>query len=623
MGNCLSCWKSNTHEENEHGVLEQQPLLNGTGAYISNEQQNNGSNLANENSNNSSSLPINDNEREAVSLLLQYLEDKERYDFYTGGPLEALTTLSYSDNINLRRSAALAFAEITEKFVRAVSKEVIEPILALLTDPKNSKDDQIKIATCAALGNFAVNDSNKKLIVAMGCLNPLVEQMLSSDVELQCNAVGCITNLATIDENKFKIAKSGALIPLIQLAKSNHTRVQRNSTGALLNMTHSVETRRELINVGAIPVLITLLNSSDADVQYYCTTALSNIAVDEENRNRMQATEPDLVPSLIKLMDSKASRVKCQAILALRNLASDPSYQLSIVRFGGLSHLFNLIQSGSIPVVLASVACMRNISIHPQNEALIIKNGFLEPLINLLNFKESEEIQCHAISALRNLAAASPKTRLAFFDLGCVKECCLLANSSQESVQSEISATFAILALDEVTKLKLLKETLILEVLIPMTFISNTEVSGNAAATLANLCSRLNAYDNGSNGEGAAINDNYDYYEKVLSAWESPQDGIVGFLQRFLTSEYLTFEHIALWTILQLADSEDERFINLLKSNHDIINNVKRLNKQNYEITLKHNQEENQEREEEEENRYDAALELHGLSQQILELLGK
>ncbi|XBW37789.1 hypothetical protein QEN19_003368 [Hanseniaspora menglaensis] len=620
MGNCLSCFQSNTHEDTNAGASEQQPLLNGSDGYSS--TVNETTNIQHDtNSNNTNNLPINDNEREAVSLLLQYLEDKDRYDFYTGGPLEALTTLSYSENINLRRSAALAFAEITEKFVRAVPKEVIEPILALLTDPRNGSDEQIKIATCAALGNFAVNDTNKKLIVSMGCLNPLVEQMLSNDVELQCNAVGCITNLATIDENKFKIAKSGALIPLIQLAKSSHTRVQRNSTGALLNMTHSVETRRELINVGAIPVLIGLLNSSDADVQYYCTTALSNIAVDEENRNRMQSTEPDLVPSLIKLMDSKASRVKCQAILALRNLASDPSYQLSIVRFGGLSHLYNLIQSGSIPVVLASVACMRNISIHPQNESLIIKSGFLEPLINLLNFKDSEEIQCHAISALRNLAAASPKTRLSFFDLGCVKECCLLANSSPESVQSEISATFAILALDEVTKLKLLRETSILEILIPMTFISNTEVSGNAAATLANLCSRLNVKV--TNGEGVANEDDYDYYEKVLSAWESPQDGIVGFLQRFLTSEYLTFEHISLWTILQLADSEDERFIDLLKSNQDIINNVKRLNKQNYEITLKHNQDENQERDEEEENRYDAALELNGLSQQILEILGK
>lgn len=135
MGNCLSCLKSTTHESTDDDFENQRLIASG-------EADNNyGTNkeLDDPNSNGQQgnmSLPINEDEREAVSLLLQYLEDKDRYDFYTGGPLEALTTLSYSENINLRRSAALAFAEITEKFVRAVPKEVIEPILALLTDEK-------------------------------------------------------------------------------------------------------------------------------------------------------------------------------------------------------------------------------------------------------------------------------------------------------------------------------------------------------------------------------------------------------------------------------------------------------------------------------------------------------
>lgn len=80
---------------------------------------------------------------------------------------------------------------------------------------------------------------NKLLIVRLGGLEPLIRQMLSPNVEVQCNAVGCITNLATHDENKTKIAKSGALIPLTRMARSNDMRVQRNATGALLNMTHS------------------------------------------------------------------------------------------------------------------------------------------------------------------------------------------------------------------------------------------------------------------------------------------------------------------------------------------------------------------------------------------------
>lgn len=80
---------------------------------------------------------------------------------------------------------------------------------------------------------------NKVLIVELGGLGPLIRQMNSTNVEVQCNAVGCITNLATHEDNKAKIARSGALPPLTKLAKSKDMRVQRNATGALLNMTHS------------------------------------------------------------------------------------------------------------------------------------------------------------------------------------------------------------------------------------------------------------------------------------------------------------------------------------------------------------------------------------------------
>ena len=77
------------------------------------------------------------------------------------------------------------------------------------------------------------------MIVELGGLKPLIRQMGSPNVEVQCNAVGCITNLATHETNKSKIATSGALTPLTKLAKSKDMRVQRNATGALLNMTHS------------------------------------------------------------------------------------------------------------------------------------------------------------------------------------------------------------------------------------------------------------------------------------------------------------------------------------------------------------------------------------------------
>lgn len=139
------------------------------------------------------------------------LPDRTTTNFFQGSPLTALTTLSFSDNVDLQRSAALAFAEITEKEVRPVGRDTLDPILFLLS----SQDTEVQRAASAALGNLAVNSmfcscllrpthvdhspsaDNKLLIVKLGGLEPLIRQMLSPNVEVQCNAVGCVTNLAT------------------------------------------------------------------------------------------------------------------------------------------------------------------------------------------------------------------------------------------------------------------------------------------------------------------------------------------------------------------------------------------------------------------------------------------
>jgi HEAT repeat protein len=330
---------------------------------------------------------------------------------------------------------------------------------------------------------------NKVLIVSLEGLKPLISQMNSANVEVQCNAVGCITNLATHEDNKARIAKSGALPPLTRLAKSKDMRVQRNATGALLNMTHSDDNRQQLVLAGAIPVLVSLLSSQDTDVQYYCTTALSNIAVDSANRKRLAQTEPKLVQSLVTLMKGQAPKVQCQAALALRNLASDEKYQLDIVRADGLKPLLQLLQSSYLPLILSAVACIRNISIHPMNESPIIDAGFLRPLVDLLGSTDNEEIQCHAISTLRNLAASSDKNKQLVLEAGAVQKCKELVLNVPLSVQSEMTAAIAVLALSDDLKTNLLGLG-VFDVLIPLTESESIEVQGNSAAALGNLSSK-------------------------------------------------------------------------------------------------------------------------------------
>ena len=249
------------------------------------------------------------------------------------------------------------------------------------------------------------------------------------------------------------------------------------------------ENRQQLVNAGAIPVLVELLYSPDVDVPYSCTTALSNIAVYVNNRRKLAQTEPRLVQSLVNLMDSNTPKVQCQAALALRNLASDEKYQLEIVQASGLAPLLRLLQSSYMPLILSAVACIRNISIHPQNESPIIEAGFLKPLVDMLGSTDSEEAQCHANSTMRNLAASSHPNTPLVLEAGAVQKSKQLVLEVPVTVQSEMTAAIAVLALSDELKTHLL-ELGVFECLIPLTKSPSIEVQGNSAAALGNLSAK-------------------------------------------------------------------------------------------------------------------------------------
>ena len=129
------------------------------------------------------------------------------------------------------------------------------------------------------------------------------------------------------------------------------------------------------------------------------------------------------------------------------NALTEEKYQLEIVKADGLKPLLRLLHSSYLPLILSAAACVRNVSIHPNNECPIIDSGFLAPLIELLSFDENEEVQCHAISTLRNLAASSERNKTAIVEAGAVERIKQLVLQAPWLVQSEMTACVAVLAL--------------------------------------------------------------------------------------------------------------------------------------------------------------------------------
>ena len=56
--------------------------------------------------------------------------------------------------------------------------------------------------------------------------------------------------------------------------------------------------------------------------------------------------------------------------------------------------------------------------------------------------------------------------------------------------------------------------------------------------------------------DGRAPTDDYSAFNDV---WDKPDGGMHKYLHRFLTSPDATFQHIAVWTIVQLLESGGQR----------------------------------------------------------------
>lgn len=92
--------------------------------------------------------------------------------------------------------------------------------------------------------------------------------------------------------------------------------------------------------------------------------------------------------------------------------------------------------------------------------------------------------------------------------------------------------------------------------------------------------------------------------------WSEPNGGIHGYLSRFLASGDPTFQHIAIWTLLQLLESEDKRLQGYITRSEDIVDMVKAIADKNVES-------------DDEEGGEDDEGEVVALARRSLELLGQ
>ncbi|XP_046332262.2 vacuolar protein 8-like isoform X1 [Haliotis rufescens] len=495
-----------------------------------------------------------DDERIAVENLLTYLETENCNDAVVSPQhLRALCILTYSDNNDLQRSAALCFAEFSEKMCGPLTTEMAVPLVQLL----HSADVQVQRVASHTVSKFLVVPyvTNKEVLASIGVLTPLNRLLFSSDPEVLCNTCGCIAALATADCSQQQLYMDQSIKALLSLLKSAHVHIQHNAAGAILNLTRSQCNRNELVSQGALPVLVDMLHSPDEEIQYTCIAALSNVAVHEKHRAMMVAIgNHDVILQLISLMYSRQEKIKCQACFAVRNLASDGDQQVLFVRYGILEALHKVMKATSYStqplaahMLAAALGCLRNLSILKANELSIVSEDFLPDMCRILNSGHNWEAQRHAAGTIRNIAVGDHIQ--AVLESECLEALCwcLLDVRTKSSAHADITAALAVLADEDDVKSKLLA-------------LWNGGMFGRLVSLASLSISKEVQYNSAGIVGQLALHGIPDDLR------ETNKLGIVLYIDKFLKSKDQNFLHIGLWTLSQLLN--DPEFVTAFKDHH-------------------------------------------------------
>ncbi|MCO5568893.1 hypothetical protein L7F22_022595 [Adiantum nelumboides] len=214
------------------------------------------------------------------------------------------------------------------------------------------------------------------------------------------------------------------------------------------------------------------------------------------------------------------------------------------------SHQRRRFSSSSSSTSIYSINSISKSNLKDDNKTKIAKSGALVPLTRLARSKDMR-VQRNATGALLNMTH-SDENRQQLVNAGAIPVLVGLLGSSDTDVQYY---SLRNLASDEKYQIEIVRSN----GLPPLLSFTFSRSPRNSAAALGNLSSKS------------------DEYAPFNAVWNQPDGGLHGYLARFLDSQDSTFQHIAVWTIVQLLESGDAQLEENVRSSNQLLPLIKNL----------------------------------------------
>ncbi|KAI8604254.1 armadillo-type protein [Dissophora ornata] len=492
-------------------------------------------------------------ETEAMLTLRRYAYASGRIDSLSGAPLEALTTLVYSDKLHFQKIAVLAFPPSVVKGGGSVKREVMEPILYLL----RSDDIAVHEPALYALAKLVYQDErNCRLAIELEALVDVNRLLRATTPKVHWVALAVVHEIIRMESFRIEVAKSGVIEALIPLALSRDARVPRTLAGTFLEFSHTDETRQMIVEAGAVPLLFCLLDSLVPDIQLVSAQAIEGITVDSRYLRMIAEAREGLEFTLIGFLDLSNPLLAPVAAMTLARLSLDQDFRIKILQSQVLLPLFQMMRSDYYQLIETSMLCFATLSTDLSIGSTGIEARLADRIVELVSYKGNEDLQFNSVVTLRALAHSEQNAR-AIVEAGAVSRVCALVSQATPPVQSETVKFLCHLTSFEGLRPRL-DRTELFETLIPFSLSPKEEVWICSAGAILHMIGAKDCFS-------------------IVSAWNAPTGGLRECFVRYLCSNHGTIQLLAIVVISKWLEGGDHAMKNLITGSPEIVARVNEI----------------------------------------------
>ncbi|XP_021774415.1 U-box domain-containing protein 43-like [Chenopodium quinoa] len=321
--------------------------------------------------------------------------------------INSLTTLvkSLARDEMERREAVGLLMDLSQ--LSSVRRRVgrIQGCIIMLVAILNGSDPISSNDAGKLLAGLSCNTQNALLMAEAGYFHPLIQHLKEGSEMSKILMATALSRMVLTEKSRASLGEDGAIQPLIIMFKTGKLEAKLSALNALQNLSLTTKNISYIVDSGVLPPLLQLLFSVTSSLMSLREPASAILATISCSDSVLE--HRDLPDQLLSLVNLSSPKIKCNILLALNNILSQPGaaeVTSKTTQNGAMQLLIPLINETDTKIRVAALDLLFTIS-----NNVSIEESYLPNIVNIISSSSSEAEKAAAIGLLSNIPLSDKK----------------------------------------------------------------------------------------------------------------------------------------------------------------------------------------------------------------------